>query len=387
MKIVHICLSGVVTDGFSYQDNLLSKYHRKIGADVTFITSRWIYNDRGEIIQTDRTDYMNEDEVYMIRLKNFWMPSFKWKFKYFIGLYETLKKEEPDILFIHGPQFLEMSEIVRYLKENKEVSVYVDNHADFSNSGTNWLSKNLLHKILWRHSAQMIEPYTTKFYGVLPARVDWLIDIYRIPRDKCELLVMGADDEYVQRANNYERLLEIRSKFGIEEKDFVIVTGGKIDSFKLQTLLLMEAVKNINNQNIKLLVFGSVQKDIKTKLESLCDGVKVQYIGWAKGNQSYDYFALANLVVFPGRHSVYWEQVAGMGIPMLCKYWEGTTHIDIGGNVKFLRADSVKEIQNQLIELLENPNLYTEMLEIAQNEGKNKFSYQVIAKKSIGIPI
>ena len=43
---------------------------------------------------------------------------------------------------------------------------------------------------------------------------------------------------------------------------------------------------------------------------------------------------------------MFWEQVAGMGIPMVCKYWEGTTHVDCGGNVKFLYRDSVEEIKS-----------------------------------------
>ena len=52
--------------------------------------------------------------------------------------------------------------------------------------------------------------------------------------------------------------------------------------------------------------------------------------------QSYNLFSAADLVVFPGRHSVYWEQVVAIGTPMVVKYWDGTTHIDIGGNCMYL---------------------------------------------------
>ena len=31
MKVVHICLGGPVTDGWNYQDNLLTKYMKKNG--------------------------------------------------------------------------------------------------------------------------------------------------------------------------------------------------------------------------------------------------------------------------------------------------------------------------------------------------------------------
>ena len=48
MKIVHVCLAGIgVTDGWTYQENLLTKYHKKLGHDVTIITSQWVRNELG----------------------------------------------------------------------------------------------------------------------------------------------------------------------------------------------------------------------------------------------------------------------------------------------------------------------------------------------------
>lgn len=58
-------------------------------------------------------------------------------------------------------------------------------------------------------NGKKIEPYVKKFYGVLPARVDFLIDVYNLPKEKCELLVMGADDDLVKKNEKPE----IRKKF------------------------------------------------------------------------------------------------------------------------------------------------------------------------------
>jgi 1,2-diacylglycerol 3-alpha-glucosyltransferase len=261
--------------------------------------------------------------------------------------------------------------------------VYVDNHADFSNSARNLVSKNILHKILWRHCARLIEPYTTKFYGVLPARVDFLKNVYKLPADKIELLVMGADDEKVAEAKDTGVKRAIREKLNINQNDFLIMTGGKIDSAKKQTLLLMEAVKQIGRNNVKLIVFGSVTLDLKDELNSLCDGIKIQYIGWINAADSYKYFAAADLAVFPGRHSVFWEQVVGIGIPMIVKYWDGTTHIDIGGNCKFLYKDSVEEIKESICSLIDYPDVFEAMKNVALTKGMDAFSYRKIAQRSI----
>lgn len=50
-----------------------------------------------------------------------------------------------------------------------------------------------------------------------------------------------------------ENQLTVRNKLGISKDDFLIVTGGKIDEWKTQTLLLMEAVHNIDRNDIKRL--------------------------------------------------------------------------------------------------------------------------------------
>lgn len=60
MKIVHMMLCGPVTDGWSYQDNLLTKYHRKLGYDVTMITSQWVWGENGNLLKEDRVSGIKE---------------------------------------------------------------------------------------------------------------------------------------------------------------------------------------------------------------------------------------------------------------------------------------------------------------------------------------
>lgn len=383
LKIMHVCLCGPVTDGWSYQDNLLPKYHKVLGHEVTVLASEWVFDRAGKLAFDQRKEYINEHGVKTIRIKSRWKTSINSKIRIYADIRQVVDHESPDIIFIHGCQFVQLRDIYQYVKRKNDTRIYVDNHADFSNSASNWLSKNILHKIIWKHCAQMIEPYTTKFYGVLPARVDFLADMYGLPRDKIELLVMGADDELVAAAKCEGVRKSIRERHGIGEDDFLIMTGGKIDAAKKQTLLLMEAIKRINKRDVKLIVFGSVTPELKTSVESLCYNTTIQYIGWIQSNDAYAYFAAADLVVFPGRHSVFWEQVVGLGIPMMVKFWEGTTHIDVGGNCDFLYEDSADEIKNKIQTLIDDPVRYKEMKRVAENRGMDMFSYRSIAEKSI----
>ncbi|MBD5464189.1 MAG: glycosyltransferase family 4 protein [Lachnospiraceae bacterium] len=387
MKIAHICLVGGYTEGLNYQENNLIKYQAKDGHEVSLITTDHCYTEGVWGLCTTETDYINPDGVHIIRLPfAFPLPyNVNRQIGIFKGFKDTLERIRPDIIFVHNLQFQDNRKVASYKRKHPEVVVYADNHSDFSNSARNWFSRNTLYRFWWKPCAKAVEPYVKKFFGVMPSRVDFLQNIYGISADKTDLLIMGADDESVERAAKKEIHKEVREKYGLQPEDFLIVTGGKIDAFKTQTLLLMQAVQEIPREHLKLLVFGSIEEELKEKLLALCDGKKIQYIGWAKGEQSYEYFAAADLVVFPGRHSIYWEQVAAQGIPMICKYWEGTTHVDIGGNVEFLMEDSVEVIKEKILELLDHPEKYEQMKKSAGSDGRNAFSYRLIARKSVGL--
>lgn len=382
-KIVHICLNGSYTDGFNYQDNLLSKYHRKLGYLVTLLAPQWSLSKEGKIIFTIDTDYYNTDGIYIRRLSQSGKrKNSSRKLKRYEHLYHILEEEKPDCIFLHNLQMLDTLTICKYMKIHPQVLLYVDNHADFSNSGTNFISRFFLHKGLWKFCAQKINPYTKKFYGVLPARVDWLVNMYGLPPEKCELLVMGADDSEIERVQNSNIREAVRQKYCIDKTDTLVITGGKIDCYKLQILTLAQLIHKKQDTHLKLLIFGSVDDKIKPQLDALCDGKYVCYIGWITGNESYDLFSAADIIAFPGRHSVYWEQAVAMGVPLICKYWPGTTHIDIGGNVKFLMNDSADEMLCALNAVLNN---YREFYKNSQKEARKLFWYSSIAKKSIEI--
>ena len=348
MKILHICLAGTVTDGWSYQENKLLKFHKKLGHDVYLITSIWMYDKEGNAFKSSLHEYVLDDGIKVTRLdiKNF--DNLHSKFKRYSGLFEKIEKISPNIIFVHGCQFLDLSIVRKYAKKHRPV-LYIDNHADFSNSAKSFFSKVFLHKIIWKREVRLIEPYVKKFYGVLPSRVNFLINIYKTPPEKTELLVMGGDDDLIIMGDNSKP--ETRKLFIESENDFLIVTCGKIDAYKKQVIGLMKIVKALKEHNVKLIIFGSVQNDIKEEFYSLVDRKQIQFYGWADEMMSYKIIAAADLVIFPGRHSIYWEQTASQGIPMVVKDWNGTHHIDCGGNVVFWKNDNYSDLKKIITDI------------------------------------
>ena len=87
-------------------------------------------------------------------------------------------------------------------------------------------------------------------------------------------------------------------------------------------------------------------------------------------------------MIFPGLHSVLWEQAVAMGKPCIFKKIDGFTHIDLGGNCLFFEKDDVEEYKNKIglcIAELDSMRCF------AETHGKEKFSYNNIAKRSVWI--
>lgn len=382
MTILHICT--IFTDGLTYQENLLTKYMVRSGNQVYVIAPPIVYDQNGQLVETSApASYSNEDGVHVIRLK-FCTPHKLWsRLRKMRDFSCELERINPDIIFLHNPQTVDATIICNYISRNPKVRLYVDSHTDFSNSATNWLSKKILHGIIWKHYAQKLQKYAVKFYGVLPARVNFLKDVYGISDKKAELLVMGGDDDLIAHASIKENIDKVRAKYHVDESDFLIVTGGKIDLAKRQTLLLLQAISEIKLDTIKLLVFGSIDPIMKDEVNKYIDNKRIIYAGWQDAISSYELFGAAQMVVFPGRHSVYWEQVVSQGIPMMCKLWNGTTHVDIGGNVIFLEEDSSELIKRKLLEVYNDEKKYNLMKEKALSEKRSQFMYSEISRKSI----
>ena len=381
MKILHLMLGCFYIDNYSYQENYLPKYHKMLGNEVEIVASLVSFDENGKSTVMPKADkYTNEYGIPVTRL-DYKKGKLAKKLRYYIGLRDELVRIAPDVIFIHGVQFMDIKIVSQYCKEHRNVKVYADNHSDFSNSAKNWVSKYILHRAFWRSCAQKINPYVVKFYGVLPARVNFLADVYGIPKDKIELLVMGADDEMVEKAIMPCVQNDKRREYGIGDSDIVIVTGGKIDKNKPEVLLLMDAVKKLERDNIKLLVFGSVIPDYQEEFNSKLSD-QVVYLGWKKPDEIYYEFAVADIVAFPGLHSVLWEQAVGMKKPCIFRKIKGFSHVDLGGNCCYFEEDTVDSYSETLKKAIDN---IEQMNKFASKKESEIFSYKKIAERSIEV--
>lgn len=387
MKILHCCLAAFYIDNYGYQENVLPKMHKLQGYDVSILASTETYIDNVKLGYINPSSYFTEDDIPITRIPYVnWIPKIIIrKLRIYSGIQTYLKRAKPDIVFIHDSQFLSIISFAIYAKKNN-VKIYIDSHTDFINSGKNWISKNLLHKIVYRFCAKYIEKYTTKFYGTLPIRVEFLHDVYDIDKNKIELLPFGADDSYFRWEDKESIRSSMRSHLKIDKNDFVIITGGKIDTRKNIHQLIkayIELTYQNKVENIKLIVFGKPTDELKNEIDSYISNPLIRYVEWLPSEEIYKYFFASDLAFFPGTHSVLWEEAVGLGLPCVFYKWEGIQHIDLGGNCLFIEEISIANIKEIIQKLYYNPILYSQMKKIAIEKGTKQFSYFEIAKYAI----
>lgn len=383
MKIVHLCLSSVYLDNHSYQENILPRYHSKLGHDVTVVASCIDHFDHYGDYACSSSKFREYtcDNYKVIRIPYL----FDNKFFRYIRLYKNLRnvllKEQADILFIHDFSFLDIRTVISYLKENKSVKVYVDCHTDLINSARSFISKYVFHNCIWRFYGKRLNPYVLKFYGVTPLRCSFLEKMYKLPNSKISLLNMGLDDELLSILNKNQDKEDICRKYGINKNNRILVSGGKIDP-KKNIDTLVKAFTLLNQEDVSLIIFGSVQKSFEGSFLPLLKHPNIYFIGWLDQISILRLLNIADLAIFPGTHSVLWEQTVGLGIPCVFKYWEGMTHVKHSNNALILDAISQDSIFEALNFVFTDNNLQ-KLQDDAYSSSKIGFYYSTIALKSI----
>ena len=381
MIIVNIAPNSPYNDYWGYQDNLLPKYQRKMGHDVTMITTTKMHQD-GKLVEIAPTNYVLDDGVKVYRCGYKKCPVSKLTdVLSFIPVYDLLNDIKPDFIFYHGLISATILDVIKYKKLHKECVIVEDNHMDQNNYRGDVGLFGRLRGIWYRYINRRSIKYVDRVYGVTPWRKTYAEEYFGIPKSKTDVLIMGADDEKIDFSNRNQIKKTIRTEYGIKDDDFLIVSGGKIDK-KKGIDVLAEACASLS-QDIKLLLFGSIDNEIKEKMRQIFNrSDKIKYIGWIDSDQVYNFFLAADLVFFPGGHSVLWEQACACKVPCVFKSWYGADHLNCCGNSVFIEEINEQAIKEKILELF-NTERYKEIKMAAESNGTDVYLYSQIAMKSL----
>lgn len=380
MKIVNICMSAPFTEGYTYQDSMLSDYQRRLGHEVTVITGIKTRNDGGRVVSTDPCEMELSNGVRLIRLQPRGIGKLA---NNILGVYpeigEILERFSPDFIMVHGLGTHVPAYAVNYKKKHPSAHLVADSHQDYANT------RNIVLQILGKYFKIRWKSWITsydKIYAVTSWRMDFAHEQYGIPFDKLDVLVLGIGDECINLCYDEQNRRRIRKKYAVPEEAFLFVSGGKLDE-KKKILQMMRAFECAESSNARYLIFGSVSDEIKNDFEQILqDDNRIIYAGYIPSSETNNYLAASDFGLFAGSHSVLWEQAVGCGLPCLFKKCGDFDHVNLGGNCVQLTDSSTQKIKEIMKRVLQEPDDYFSMKQAAKEAAKS-FSYTEIAKKSL----
>ncbi len=387
MKVLHCCLAAFYIDDFGYQENILPRIHRKQGHTVEIVASTETYIERVRLGYVQPGSYISSDGIPVTRLPYVtWLPApLARKLRLYQGLQQLIERFAPDVLFLHDCQFMDVGIVARYARRHG-TTVYVDSHTDWVNSGRNWISRHILHGLLYRACVRQVAPVVRRFYPTLPARAKFLHEVYGVPLQQMQLLPFGADDSTIDHSQRDAVRSSVRHSLGLRDDQLVFVTGGKIDRRKNIHLLIQAFMNGAADRSLGdavLVVFGKPDAELQEEVAAAQAHPAVRYVGWVAAPEVHRYLWAADVALFPGTHSVLWEEAVGLGVACVFKRWDGIEHVDLGGNCLMLDENSVPVLTAVMVRLAQDAPLRQRLRQVASTQGVKAFSYTEIARRAL----
>jgi 1,2-diacylglycerol 3-alpha-glucosyltransferase len=388
MRIFMLC--DFYNESLEYQENLLVKYYTKHGHDVMVVASTFenvfdYYGDRHDNTAPAR-DY-RDGAARIIKLP--YRFNLLNRFRAYTRIDGLLDEFQPDLIYVHDIM-LNLPECIRYKQAHPGTRMVLDYHADYSNSGKNWLSLKVLHGIMRKRYLDAARPHLSRIFPIVPAGTTFLHEVYKVPLAEMEVLPLGADIDAARTVQAAGRGTELRRRLGWADTDIVLFTGGKLQPAK-RTELLLQAVKQLPKLPLKVVVVGeaaAADAEYKAGLMALAaDLPQVHWAGWLGRDDIYAHLALADVAVFPASQSILWQQAIACGLPLLCgdTGHQDISYLNLADNIVVLPAPDItaERLAREIAAITGNPARLAQMRRGAEQVADTELNWNRLIERTL----
>ena len=378
MKIAHIGLASFFTEGMTYQDNYLSHINALDGNEVLFVSNAAKY-ENGAVVSTGYEDLRLPDGVRLVRLPYVHVLGrfVTEKFRKVRGLYALLEEFAPDVILCHGLAFYSVLDVLHYKRNHTGVKLYADTHAAYMNSGTNWVSKKILHGLYYKWLVRKAFPLLDGYFYIADECRQFSHEVYGIPNEKMEFYPLGgvllSDEKYIAiRAKR-------RAELELGEDDRLYIHSGKLDALK-RTEELLRAFSAVKDPHAVLTVIGSIPEERKSVLLPLMEAdARIRYLGWKSGEELQEYLCAADLYCQPGSQSVTMQNALCRYCPvMLYPHPSHTADYDWG---EVLWVKTQADMENTFRSITADPAQLAPLRENAEKIARELLDYRKLAAR------
>lgn len=324
MKIVHLSLVGYpFIKSWGYQENELIKQNLLDGLDVVEITRLELGSYEQYLTQEEKDEhrkysvYKDGLTVHRISFKKTIPKAINMKIRFYKGLGILLAIEKPDIIVAHDFQFASFKEVILFKKNNPKVKLYVVLHAEPVNSAHKFISKFILHKLIYKKYIFKKQQYIDKYLYLGIYNKEFGEEMYGLDSEKMEYYPIGG---HILTPNEKERLRAInRKNLNLKDEDIFLVHSGKLDTLK-KTSMVLDALEEVNSEfgdKLKLIIVGKIPEGADKLKADIKANKNVLFLGWKSAQELREIIASCDLYVQPGTPSSTFQTAICAGTPVI----------------------------------------------------------------------
>ena len=379
MKIVYV--DETFHPAYGYQSNPLAKFQQAQGNKVTIVTvdKDHIYpvykefGDNGASIPQDDIAYEKATGVKIVRVKTY---------GYFMHraiisgkMFETVRNENPDVVFVHCAETLTA---MRFLLHRKEWPIMLDSHMLSMASQSKFVGVfESFYRAVFR---RIIE--RNHYYVIRTQDDDYVNKHLGINKKLTPFISFGTDTLLFKPSPEARKKFRVEN--GIDDKSFVVVYTGKLTEAK-GGKLLADTFKQKFDIPVTLVCVGTppdseygreVRKILKDSENQVLMFPTQKYMELAP------FYQMADLSVFPKQCSMSFYDAQACGLPVVSE--ANNVNCDRCGhhNGDNFEPDNVTDFRNKILKFAHMPaDERKEYSRNAVNFIKNGYDYKDIARQ------
>ncbi len=376
MKLLILTTGNSFTPSMLYKENYLIKAALERGHKVTVFANQFTYI-KGKETKQNNTEEIRGYELKRFPYKNLVVPILTDKFRKVEGLEDSIINERPDLLFINCAQVYNVKNLRRIKEALPTIKIVMDFSTKYLNSAGNWLSRNVLHHVIYRSWIQKALPYVDRVFYISAESRDFAKEMYDIPLEMMEH--NNLPGETIPEGKKAAYRDEIRKKLNLNE-DLLLLYSGKIYPEK-KVDELVRAFSKVKSTKLKLLIIGSYTCDDRYKNEVanlINSDDRITFMDFVTGDELTKFVSACDLYIQPGSISQTCQTAVCCGTP-LC-FNDIPTHREIyNGNGFF--ADGEKDLLQVINEIVDNPQLLNRMSALSYKMANEELDYRIIYQK------
>ena len=189
-----------------------------------------------------------------------------------------------------------------------------------------------------------------------------------------------------------EQRLQVRHKLGVQERECLVVTAGRLGAQKGHVVLI-DAVKELALEGvpIRVLIFGEgpLREELDNKIRTLGLQSVITLSGLAHHQELFQAMSAADVFAFPSRHEPFGLAAAeamALGTPVIASNVDGLPEVvEDGVSGKLVPANDAQALAGDIRDLMADADLRRSLAVAGQRRAREKFDIAVTGAELAGL--